>query len=133
MPGPKVQKLGPHSRKSVNPEGVGDSAARDTAVESLEVDFRIVLQRAICCRKPVRQLQSIAGCDAARLDLGKGPSLGLCQSHSLQSSRDDAGAFWHSTTKGKKARLSESGPSGLRVCLLVASRCPRSRSLLAQP
>ena len=36
------------------------------------MDFRIVLQRAICCRKPVRQLQSIAGCDAARLDLGKG-------------------------------------------------------------
>ena len=37
------------------------------------MDFRIVLQRAICCRKPVRQLQSIAGCEAARLDLGKGP------------------------------------------------------------
>ena len=31
VPGPKVPKLGPHSRKSVNPEGVGDSAARDTA------------------------------------------------------------------------------------------------------
>ena len=122
----KVQKLGPRSSKSVNPEGVGDSAVQDTAVESLEVYFTIFIKRAICCRKSGNCRASPA---ATQHDWTWVRVLGPVPVHS-QSFRDHAGAFWHSTTKGKKARLSESGPSGLRVCLLVAPGAPEAEACL---
>ncbi|CAE7549300.1 unnamed protein product [Symbiodinium sp. CCMP2592] len=65
------------SEKNVNPEGVGASAVEDIVESGGGV--RNCFTK--CCRKAARQLRSIAGCDAARLDLGN-DNLGSCQSTS---------------------------------------------------